>query len=377
MDKIGKNDLSRPLLITVTCLITIGLIAICASSALKGTHQFGDTFVFLRKQFLGIFVGCLAIFTIQKVPKKFLENATIPLLIGSLFLLALVFIPGMYHKVGGAKRWLAIPYIGGQPSELAKLALVFFLAKNLSRPSADIDSFWRGVAPNICVFLLFAGLIAFQRDFGTPALLAALTFWMLFLGGLKYKFLSIFFGIVSLAATLLVIFEPYRMKRLASFLDPWGTLQGGGYQLVQSFIAFKNGGLFGLGLGESKQKLFFLPAAETDFILSVIGEELGLLGVITVCALFLYLGYLGFMLARRLNQPFYKFLAFGLTFILVVQSALNISVTMGLLPTKGIALPFISAGKSSLIVFMISAGLLIRLAKDQFKEEFDDRVKHL
>jgi cell division protein FtsW len=200
-----------------------------------------------------------------------------------------------------------------------------------------------------------------QPDFGSTVLLVLVTFLMLFIAGLSPTLIggSFLAGILALVAA--VAAAPYRMKRLLSFLDPWSVVSGGGFQIIQSYVGFQNGGLFGLGLGESKQKLFFLPEAHTDFILSVIGEELGVLGVFLVCGLYFFLSWLGFQIAKKQDNKFHALLAYGFTCLISLQAALNMAVVMGMLPTKGIPLPFISNGASSLIVFLVVIGILARL----------------
>ncbi|MBM4251011.1 MAG: putative lipid II flippase FtsW [Deltaproteobacteria bacterium] len=356
------NSQQQRLLLVVLLLTLMGLTAIYAASSLKGQQQFSDEFLFLRKQIGSTLVGLFAYFIIQLVPWRWIERATLPLLLFTLGLLSLIFIPGMYVKIGGASRWLNIPIIGGQPSELTKLAMVLFLARNLSRPSSDIHSFTRGVLPNIFVFAIVSGLLLLQKDLGTPVLLFAVTFCMLFAAGVTRKFVLSAVGAFLGAVCLAIIFEPYRMARVMSFLDPWSQVKGSGFQIIQSFVAFQNGGLFGVGLGESKQKLFFLPEAHTDFILAVIGEESGLLGVLLVCACFLYLCAVGFQIAQNQNSPHKRFLAFGLTVTIVIQALINIGVCMGLLPTKGMTLPFVSSGSSSLLVFLMISAILTKLA---------------
>jgi cell division protein FtsW len=277
----------------------------------------------------------------------------------------------MYSKVGGASRWLNLPIIGGQPSELAKLALVLFLARNLSRPKSDVESFTKGILPNLAVFALIAGLLLVQKDLGTPVLLFAVTFFMLLVAGVGRRFVTLALGLALTGVAGAVIVEPYRVARIMSFLDPWAAIKGSGFQIIQSFLAFRNGGLLGAGLGESRQKLFFLPEAHTDFILAVIGEEMGLLGVLLVVALFAYLTIVGYRITAQQTEPYRKFLGFGLTTVMALQAAVNMGVAMGLLPTKGIPLPFVSSGNSSLLAYLTLTALLARLAKDTTPEASD------
>ncbi len=355
--------------ITMVGLLTgIGLIAIYAASALKGAHQFGDEFLFLRKQAIAACLGFSLIFALQVLPWHWIERATLPLLGLTVFLLALIFVPGAYSSGYGASRWLNIPLIGGQPAELTKLTLVMFLAKNLSRPLSNMDSFRRGVLPNMIIYGLIAGLLLMQKDLGTPVLLFSVTFAMLFAAGVNRRYVMGACCLFLLTLALAVVFEPYRIARIMSFLDPWSAIKGSGFQIIQSFVAFQNGGLLGAGLGESKQKLFFLPEAHTDFILSVIGEEMGLVGVMLVCGGFLYFSVIGFKIADLQTVPYRRFLAFGLTTTMALQALLNMGVTMGLLPTKGIPLPFISSGNSSLLVFLAISAILARLGKDVHTE---------
>ena len=359
----------KALITVVALLTTIGLIAIYAASSLKGAQQFGDEFLFFRKQTVAAIVGFSVVFGMQSVPFRWIERATLPLLGVAFFLLALIFVPGMYTKVGGASRWLNLPFIGGQPSELAKLALVLFLAKNLSRPQSDMANFQRGILPNLVVFLAITGLLLVQKDLGTPVLLFVVTFLMLFAAGVSRKFIVGAFASFVAAICLAVIFEPYRVARITSFLHPWDNVTGSGFQIIQSFVAFQNGGLFGAGLGESKQKLFFLPEAHTDFILSVIGEELGLVGVALICLSFMTLCWFGFKIADQQNAPYRRFLAFGLTMLIAMQCIINMAVAMGLLPTKGMPLPYVSSGNSSLLVFLLVSAILARLGRDSSGEK--------
>ena len=352
-------------LVLVTALLAgIGLIAIYAASAMKGAEQFHDPYVFVRKQGIVAVVGFLAIFIINIFPVQWFEKLAFPALLIALALLAAVLVPGAYVKVGGASRWLGSGSLRFQTSEIAKLALVFFLAKNLSRASSNVQSMGWAFVSHIAIFGLFAGLLMLQPDFGSTVLLACITFLMLYVSGLPRKFIA-GSALIGLGAMIIAILAaPYRIKRLLSFVNPWAEINNGGFQIIQSYLGFRNGGLLGVGLGESRQKLFFLPEAHTDFILSVIGEELGVLGVLLVCMLFLILVWLGYQIAERQKSTFLSLLAYGFSSLIALQGALNMGVVMGLLPTKGIPLPFISNGASSLIVFLVIIGILHRLDRE-------------
>lgn len=359
-----RQSASLAIVVCAAMLTGLGLLAIYASSSMKGAQQFGDSLAFFRKQFVVAVAGFIGIVAAQRFPWRWFESLTLPAYTFSLGTLALIFVPGAYSVGGGAARWLHIGGVSFQPAELAKLTLIMFLAKNLGRSNCDLRQFWRCVVPNLMAFGAFALCLMKQPDFGSTVLMGVLTVVMLFISGLPFRYLALMgaAGITGMVAA--VIAAPYRMARLLSFLDPWAEVRGGGFQIIQSYLAFKNGGLLGTGLGESRQKLFFLPEAHTDFILSVIGEELGLLGILLVCALFLFMSIIGLEVARRQTSKYRTLLAVGCTALIFGQSALNMGVTMGLLPTKGMPLPFVSSGASSLLVFLAVTGILARLARE-------------
>ncbi len=359
-----RQSASLAIVVCAAMLTSLGLLAIYASSSMKGAQQFGDSLAFFRKQLIVAIVGFAGIAVAQRFPWRWFEGLTLPAFTFSFGTLALIFIPGTYSVAGGAARWLHIGGISFQPAELAKLTLIMFLARNLGRSSCDLRKFWKGVFPNLLAFAVLALCLMKQPDFGSTVLMGSLTFIMLFIAGLPFRYLALMgaAGISGMIAA--VIAAPYRMARLLSFLDPWADVRGGGFQIIQSYLAFKNGGLLGTGLGESRQKLFFLPEAHTDFILSVIGEELGLIGILLVCCLFLFMSIIGLEIALRQESKYRTLLAVGCTALIFGQSALNMGVTMGLLPTKGMPLPFVSSGASSLLVFLAVTGILARLARE-------------
>ncbi len=353
---------------TLICLVAfltgIGLLAIYASSSIPAAQRTGDEFIFFRKQAVVAALCFIGIFVVGHLPIRWIDRLPLPLAGLAILSLSALFVPGLGTKVGGATRWLDIGGFRFQPSEIAKLALVLMLAKNLSRPRSVISSFKTGILPNILILALFIVLLIMQPDFGTASLLFLVTFIMLFAAGLPRRYIigAALLGVCGLVIGIAA--APYRLRRLATYLDPWSEVRGSGFQIVQSYLAFQNGGLLGLGLGESRQKLFFLPEAHTDFILSVIGEELGILGVLLVCGLFAYFAWLGFRIAQQQKSNFYKFLAIGLTSLTCAQAAVNMGVTLGLLPTKGIPLPFVSNGASSLVVFLGAVAILARLSQE-------------
>ena len=255
------------LLIASACLLTIySPLGIYTASALKSVELYQQPHLFFQKQALASLFGFLLIFIINRIPFSWISKFTLPLFVLTLTSLLLIYVPGAYSKVGGATRWLNIVGIRFQPGELTKIALVFFLAKNLSRKNTNINDFWRGVFPNFLILALVALLLLKQPDFGTAALLTVITVLMLYVAGMSRRVLlaTTCIGISTLAAAVIV--SPYRVKRVLAYLDPWNNVQHEGFQIIQSYLAFRNGGLWGLGLGSSKQKLFFLPEAHTDFI---------------------------------------------------------------------------------------------------------------
>lgn len=365
MKPVSRTDsLSNHILNCTALLVCIGLIAIYAASSLKALDLYGNPRAFLEKQMIMAALGFAMIIAIRVIPFRWIERSALPLVVFTTIMLNLVFIPHVYVKVGGAFRWMNFGFIRFQPAELAKLALVMFLAKNLGRTSNQAKLPLAEIAANLGVLGLLVIPLLAQPDFGTSVLLISIAFMMVFVAGAPLRIFGMVFSLASFGIIALLFSSPYRIKRLLSFLDPWENIHTGGFQIIQSYLAFQNGGLMGVGLGESRQKLFFLPEAHTDFVVSVIGEELGFMGVSATCLLFAYLIFLGYQVCLRQNSAFRKYLAFGLTSVIAVQSIFNLGVVTGLLPTKGISLPFVSSGASSLLVFLINIGILLRLNDD-------------
>lgn len=344
-------------------LTSLGILEIYAASASRAGEQFADPYLFLRKQLIVFAIALLLVFITQKLPTNYLNYLPLPMLLIAVVSLSLLLIPGLTFKVGLATRWLNIFGLSFQPAELAKLALIVYLAKNLSRPACDLKKL-KYLGQCLLPMFIIGALIMWQPDFGTTFLLVIICLSLLFVAGLNRRYLLIFSCLGVAFSAIAIYIAPYRFKRLLSFIDPWSQLTDGGFQIVQSYLAFQNGGLLGVGLGESKQKLFFLPEAHSDFILSVIGEELGILGIFLVWGLFFYICYLGFKISSLVRDQFFKFLAFGITALITSQALFNMAVVIGLLPTKGLPLPFVSSGASSLIVFFLALAILARLARE-------------
>jgi len=288
-----------------------------------------------------------------------------PMMLLALGILILVLLPGVGRSSFGAQRWLKIGPFSIQPSEFIKIAILIYTADYLSRKQGRIMSFWQGFVPILCLLGVVSVLIMKQPDFGSMVLIVLVVFIMVFIAGARFRHLGIIILTAMPVFYFLIVRVAYRWRRIVTFLDPWKDPAGAGFQLTQSQIALGSGGLFGLGLGKSVQKLFYLPAAHTDFILSIIGEETGFLGALTVVALFIAFLVQGFRVAKRTENTFGYFLSIGIVLMIGIQASLNIGVSIGALPTKGLPLPFISYGGSALISAMVMIGLLLNISRIQ------------
>jgi cell division protein FtsW len=356
------------LFFTTLMLVFIGIVMIFSSSAILAKERFGDTYYFLKRELLYFVIGLTALFVTKRIPYQIYTRYVYPVLGVTVVLMALCFVPGLSHEVGGASRWIRFGGFSLQPSEWAKLSVILFAAYLISKKGEKIRLFAKGYIPIILISGLFILMILGQKDLGSAVVLGLVIFIMLFVSGTRVHYIV---GSISLAlpALYFLIFSvSFRRKRILAFLDPWKYQMDQGFQVIQSFVAFKTGGLLGVGLGASKQKLFYLPEAHTDFIFSVFGEEFGLVGVLFVIALFILFVYRGMAIALKTQDAFGKFLAFGITTLIGVQTIINLGVVMGLLPTKGLALPFISYGGSSLVASLAAVGILLNVST-QAEEE--------
>lgn len=349
------------LLFPVLFLVGIGLVMVYSASSALAVAEYGTDTHFLRRQSIFFGVGLAGLFAARKFPLHWLRKLAYPLLGLSFLLLLAVFFPALGKTAGGATRWIRAGGFTFQPAEFARFSLVLYLAYSLSKKGFRVREFSIGVAPHGLVLAFMAIPILLQPDFGSAALLTVVALGMLFLGGVPFRHLAGVSGALAPLAVYFVAGTDYRMRRVVSFLDPWRYAQDEGYQVVHSLMAFGSGGLWGAGLGNSHQKLFYLPEPHTDFIFSVVGEELGLVGValVLVCYTLLILG--GLRVARRAEDGFGKLLAAGITLSLGLQAVINMAVTLSLLPTKGLTLPFLSYGGTSLVVSMISVGFLMNV----------------
>lgn len=365
---LSRMQYDRWLLLITAVLVGIGALMVYSSTSVVtgvfAKRSIGQFFYFKRHMFT-MAIAAVFMFVAYKTGINTLKKAAIPLLVFSFILLILVFVPGLGVSAGGARRWIRLWPSTFQPSELLKLSMIIFLARYLSLPSYKRDSKVSFLIP-IGIMGLFQLIFLKQPDFGATMSLGLLTFFMLILSGVRLRY------IMSLTVLLIpvivkLVMEPYRLKRVLTFLDPWKDSQGGGFQLVQSVIALGSGGLSGIGLGKSKQKLSFLPESHTDFIFSLVGEELGFIGALIIVGLFLALFLRGILIANRAAEAsddrFVYYLASGLSMMIALQALINFFVVTGLAPTKGLPLPFISYGGSSLLVNMVAVGILLNLSK--------------
>jgi cell division protein FtsW len=358
--------LHRPdgwLLLAAAGLVGLGVVMVFDTSYFHAQERYGDALFFFRRHLVYLFVGVAAGVLVSRMRHEVLEQAAYWLLFGAFALLILVLVPGIGVVRNNARRWIDLGIIAFQPAELAKICVVVYLARSITRKGERMASLLRGVVPHIVTVGAIVLLIIRQPDFGTAAILAVLMLLMLHAGGARAAHLLGLSTAAAVAGAVAVISSNYRSERVTCFLDPWQDPQGCGFQLVQSLIAFGSGGVSGVGLGQSQQKLFYLPEGHTDFIFALIAEELGLAGAVLVVGLFGLFAVRGFRIALRHPDPFASLLAFGLTLTIVVGAFVNMAVVTGLLPTKGLALPFLSYGGSALIVSLIQVGILCALSR--------------
>ena len=353
------------LFIAVILLILFGLMMIYSASSIWAEYKFHDSFKYVKQQALFIGIGIALMFTISKIDYQWYYKKTNLILTVCLFLLVLVLIPGIGSIRNGSRSWFGIGSFGIQPSEFAKLGLIIFTAKYLSNNNKLLKDIKKGVLPILLVLFAVFGLIMLQPDFGTGMIIVVSILAMLFIAGVDMKFflglgaLGIF-GIIGL-----ILIAPYRMDRITSFLNPWKDPLGTGFQIIQSLYAIGPGGLLGQGFLKSRQKQFYLPEPQTDFIFSIISEEFGILGVILVSSLFLLILDRGTRIALQTKDSFSKYLAFGMIFQILIQAVMNLLVVIGSIPVTGVTLPFLSYGGSSLLITLVSIGILLNISRRQ------------
>jgi cell division protein FtsW len=351
-----------PLLIAILLLIGLGVVLVYSSSWALAERTYGDEAFFLRRQgfFALLSIGTLTAGAL--IDPRLYERHAYTLLGLAFILLVLVLIPGVGPTIGIARRWIAIGPFNLQAGEVAKVALVVYLAMSIKKKADRMSLFSVGVVPHLLIPGALIILLLLEPDFGTASMLSAVTVSMLFVGGARLRYLAAGVALIIPAGILLIASSPYRMKRVLAFLDPWAHRQDIGYQVTESLMTFGSGGLTGLGIGDGRQKLFFLPAAHTDFIFAVLGEEAGFIGVLVVVAAFAILLVRGIGAAITHPDRFSALLAAGLTVGITAQALFNMAVVLGLVPTKGLTLPFVSYGGSSLLVSAFIGGIILRIS---------------
>ena len=360
-----KGQCDRILLTTMMLLLGIGVVMVYSSSSAVALTTYNDSSYFMRRQIMWAVIGLLCMMAAMRVDHGKLadKRVVLLLLVVTFLLLAATFVPGIGRTVNGARRWIRAGGLTFQPAELMKFTLVVYMSSYLSTKQELIGKFKSGLLPVFVVSGVFLAMTLVQPDFGTVMVMVAVMFCMLLAGGASFRHL----GAIVLTGLPLVFFavvnKAYRMKRITSFLNPWDDPTGAGHQIIQSFLAFGSGGVFGRGLGEGRQKFLFLPERHSDFIYAVIGEELGLIGAGVVLLLFGVILWRGVRIALR-TDGFSKMLALGLTVLICCQALINMAVVTGIMPTKGIALPLVSYGGSALVVTLASVGVLLNISKE-------------
>lgn len=364
-DRSADKKLDTTLLLVTLILVTIGTVMVYSSSSIIALKRYNDAQYFLKKQFFFVLLGLAAMVFMTKIPYQYLRKWAFPGIILSLFLLVLLLIPHVGIRVGGATRWLKVGIFSFQVTELVKVTTVVFLAHLITKRISAIGDFKKGILVPLSITMLIVGLIVLEPDFGTAVIITTIMILMLYLSGCRIVHLAGLVALFSPVAVLLIYQKSYRLERLISYLNPWKDPQKSGFQIIQSLLSFGSGGTFGVGIGDGMQKLFYLPEPHTDFILSIIAEESGFFGVALIIVLFSIFILRGFLISFRAPDLFSSLLAAGLTMIISLEAFINIAGVMGLIPLKGLALPFISYGGSSLIMSLTTVGILLNISSHE------------
>jgi cell division protein FtsW len=356
-----NNRTATTLLVLVVVLVVIGLGATQSASSAVAIDQDQDRFHYFKRQLLGVGIGTIALLITSRIPYRFYRRLAMPAFGATVGLLVAVLVIGPVR--GGAQRWLFLGGFSFQPSELAKVAVVVVLAYILEKKHRLLTTFGHFAVPVVFTVGIIGGLVMLQPDLGTTIIIGAAAMAVILASEAPFRYVLLLMMLVVGAAWLLAFSDQYRVDRITGFLDPWGNASGEGYQLIQGYYALGNGGIFGVGLGASRARWFYLPNAHTDFIFAIIGEETGLIGALTVIGLFVVLALAGWMVASRAPDRFGRMVAAGLTVWLSFQALVNIGGVLGVLPITGIALPFVSFGSTALIVSMAAIGILVNIAQ--------------
>lgn len=344
----------------VVVLLALGLVVVMSAASVTDLVQYGDPYYHVKRQLVWAVIGVIVMTVLTRFDYRYLRLLAVPVLGAALLLLVLVLFVGT--EVSGARRWIGFGFFNVQPSEIAKLALIMYLSAYVARKRGEMQQFMTGLVPPLAIAGVVCLLILLEPDFGTAFVTGLTAGIIIFAGGASFSHVV---AVVAAAAPLgvyLLVSEEYRMRRLMAFIDPWADRMDSGWNVVQSLLAIGSGGLFGLGLGESRQKYLYVPEQHTDFIFAILGEELGFVGTTIVLFLFAVFAWRGLRVAMRAPDTFGSMLAVGITSMIVLQAFLNIGVVTGSLPTTGITLPFISVGGSSLVVTLAGVGILLNIS---------------
>ena len=358
--KLEEYDLVIMLMaIALTCF---GVVMVYSASSIMAAKRFSDGFFFLKRQGLFALIGFAIMLGTMRINYQFWRKLAAPILLGCIVLLVLVLIPGIGGSAGGASRWIRLPGFSLQPAEIAKIALIMYMAYSLDRKQDKIKQLGSGFVSYMLILVVLLGLLLKQPDMGSALTLAAVAVIMLFAAGTRLVYIISIVLMSMPFIYFLIMNVAYRKRRILAFLNPWEDPQNSGFQIIQSWLALGAGGLFGVGLGEGKQKLFYLPEAHTDFILAVVGEELGFLGVIVIIGMFFLLVQRAMRIAVAAPDIFGRFLALGIAVLFGIEASVNMCVVTGMIPTKGLALPVISYGGSSLLISLFAVGILLNIS---------------
>jgi len=365
MDAVVKKEDKFPdiiLLLITLILVTVGTAMIYSSSSIIALEKFKDGQYFLKKQIFFVFVGLTSMIFMTKISYTQLRKWAYPTMLLSFVLLSMLFIPHLGMRRGGAMRWLNLGGFSFQVTEMVKITIVVFLAHLLTRKSHQLKDFNKGVLAPLVVTSIAILLILLEPDFGTAVIIATILLLMLCIAGAQIKHLSFLVAAFIPVGVALILYKGYRLTRLTAFLDPWKDADNTGFQIIQSLLSFGSGGTFGVGIGDGMQKLFYLPEPHTDFILSIIAEESGFIGVAIVIVMFAIFAFRGFMIALKAPDLFGTLLAAGLTMVIAMEAFINIAGVMGLIPLKGLVLPFLSYGGTAFIMTMTAVGILLNIS---------------
>ena len=361
--KVKMGSIDFVLFIVIMTLLAIGVVMVFSVSSYYSMHSSKtnyDTFYFLKKQGLWAFLSITAMFITIKFDYHKLKKLIVPIMLITIILLIIVlFCPA----VNGATRWIPLGFASIQPSEIAKYVVVLYMAKSIENKGENIKSFLYGVLPYFMVSGFYAGMVLLEKNLSIAAVIMIVTIIVVFVGGVKGKHIVALIGSVGFLGVFFILVEPYRLKRLMSFRNPWVDPKGDGYQLIQSLLALGSGGIWGMSLGQSRQKCYYIPEPHNDFIFSIIGEELGFIGCTFIITVFLIFIWRGIRIAINAKDTFGTLLATGITSVIAIQALVNIAVVTGSMPVTGVPLPFISYGGSSLLINMVAMGVLLNISR--------------